>query len=204
MQNSRKVSYCSPFPRKVKLTKPTRECLNCLQDSPFEPQHSTYIMDIINSVPPKSIFWEKLIFHSCTKDLIIRDLGFWTAVLEKTLKSSVNYKEVKPVNSKVNQPWIFIGRTDAEADAPNLWPSDVKSWLIVKDPDAGKDWRQEEKGTTEDEMAGWHHQHNGMSLIEHAAGDNEGPNLVCCSPWDRKESDMLSNWTTATKTTETW
>ena len=82
---------------------------------------------------------------------------FWTVVLEKTLESPLDCKEIQPVNPKGNQPWIFIRRTDAEAEALILWPPDVKNWLIVKDPDAGKDWRQEEKGTTEDEMIGWHH-----------------------------------------------
>ena len=81
---------------------------------------------------------------------------FWTVVLEKTLESPLDCKEIKPVHPKVNQSWIFIGRTDAEAETPVIWPPDVKNWLIWKDPDAGKDWRQEEKGTTEDEMLGWH------------------------------------------------
>ena len=81
---------------------------------------------------------------------------FWIVVLEKTLESPLDYKEIKLVNPKGNQPWIFIGRTDAETAI--LWPPDVKNWLIGKDPDAGKDWKQEEKGTTEDEMVGWHHQ----------------------------------------------
>ena len=86
---------------------------------------------------------------------------FWTVVLEKTLESPLDCKEIKPVHPKGNQSWIFIGRTDAEADAPVLWPPDVKNWLIGKDPDARKDWRQEEKGATEDEMAEWHHQLDG-------------------------------------------
>ena len=112
---------------------------------------------------------------------------FWTVVLEKTLESSLDCKEIKPVNSKVNQSWIFIERTNAET--PTLWPSDVKSQLIRKDPDAGKDWRQEEKGTTEDEMVGWHHQLSGPEF-EPAWGDNEGQgSLACCSPWGHKESD---------------
>ena len=88
---------------------------------------------------------------------------FWTVVLQKTLESPLDCKEIKPVNPKGNQSWIFIGRTDAEAEALILWPPYVKSWLIGKDPDAGKDWRQE-KGTTEDEMVGWHHWLNGLSL----------------------------------------
>ena len=90
-----------------------------------------------------------------------KNLCFWTVVFEKTLESSLDCKKIKPVHPKGNQSWIFIGRTDAEAETPNLWPPDVKKWLIGKDPDAGKDWRWEEKGTTEDEMVGWHHWLNG-------------------------------------------
>ena len=82
---------------------------------------------------------------------------FWTVVLEKTLESALDYKEIQPVNPKWNQPWIFIGRTDAEAETLILWPPDAKNWLIGKDPDAGKGWRQEEKWTTVDEIVGWHH-----------------------------------------------
>ena len=103
-------------------------------------------------------------------------------VLEKTLESPLDCKEIKPVNPKGNQFWIFIRRTDAEAEAPILWPPDVKSRLIRKGPDAGKDWKQEEKGMTEDEMVGWHHWLNGHEL-EQFPGDGEGQgNLVCCSP----------------------
>ena len=99
-------------------------------------------------------------------------------------------KEIKPVNPKGNQPWIFILRTDAEAEAPILWPPDEKSWLIGEDPDAGKDWGQEEKGATEDEMVGWHHQLNGHEF-EQTLGDGEGQgSLVCCSPWGCKEPYM--------------
>ena len=86
---------------------------------------------------------------------------FWTVVLEKTLESPLDSKEIQPVHPKGNQPWIFIGRSDAEAETPILWPPDMKNWLILKDPDAGKDWRQEEKGTTDDEMVGWYHQLDG-------------------------------------------
>ena len=86
---------------------------------------------------------------------------FWTVVLEKTLESPFDCKDIKPVHSKGNQSWIFIGRTDAEAETPILWLLDAKNWLIGKDPDSGKDWRQEEKGVTEDEVAGWHHWLNG-------------------------------------------
>ena len=89
---------------------------------------------------------------------------FWTVVLEKTLQSPLDYKEIQPVHPKGNQSWIFIGRTDAEAEILILWPPDGKNWLTGKDSDVGKDWRQEEKGTTEDEMVGWHHWLNGHEL----------------------------------------
>ena len=115
---------------------------------------------------------------------------FLTLVLEKTLKSPLDCKVIKPVNSKGNQSWIFIGRTDAEAETPILWPLDVKNGLIEKDPDAGKDWRQEEKGMTEDEMVGWHHWLNGHEF-EQVPGDGKGQGgLMCCSPWGHKEWDM--------------
>ena len=108
-------------------------------------------------------------------------------VLEKTLESPLDWKEIKPVNLKGNQSWLFIGRTDAEA--PILWPPDAKSWLIGKDPDAGKDWGQEEKQATEDEMVGWHHQFN-RNELEQTLGDSEGQgSLVCCSPWGCTEWD---------------
>ena len=97
---------------------------------------------------------------------------FWPVVLEKTLESLLGCKEIKPVNPKGNPPWVFIGGTDAETEAPIVWPLDVKSWLIGKDPDAGKDWRQD-KGTTEDEMGEWHHQLNGHEF-EQGPGDVEG------------------------------
>ena len=90
-----------------------------------------------------------------------KNWSFWIVVLEKTLESPLDYKEIQPVHPKGDQSWVFIGRTDVEAETPVLWPPDVKSWLTGKDPDAGKDWRQEEKGTTEDEMVGWHQQLNG-------------------------------------------
>ena len=114
---------------------------------------------------------------------------FWTVVLEKSLKSPLNCKEIKPVNPKGNQSWIHIGRTDAEAEAPKLWLPDARSWQIGKDPNAGQDWKCEEKGITEDETVGWHHQLNGHEF-EQALGDGEGQGgLVCCSPWGRKELD---------------
>ena len=91
----------------------------------------------------------------------LKDWYFWTVVLEKTLESPLDCEEIQSVYPKGNQSWIFIGRTDAEAETPIFWPPDVKSWLTWKDPDAGKDWRQEEKGMTEDAMVGWHHRLNG-------------------------------------------
>ena len=122
---------------------------------------------------------------------------FWTVVLEKTLESPLGSKEIQPVHPKGNQSWIFIGRTDAEAETPILWPPHVNSWLIGKDPDSGKDWGQEEKGTTEDEMVGWHHLLNGHEFEwTVGVGDGQG-HLVCCSPWGCKELDMTEqlNWT---------
>ena len=115
----------------------------------------------------------------------------------KTLESPLGFKEIKPVNPKGNQPWVFIGRTDVEAEAPIICPPDAKSWLIRKDPDAGKDWRQEQKGTTEYEMVGWHHQLNGHEFEQaRGVGDGQG-SLACCSPWSHKELDMTKwlNWT---------
>ena len=115
---------------------------------------------------------------------------FWTMVLEKTLESPLDCKEIQPVHPEGNQSWIFIGRTTVEAETPILWPPDVKSWLIGKDPDAGKDWGQEEKGTTEDEMVGWHYQLNGHGF-EQTLGDSERQgSLARYSPWGCKESDM--------------
>ena len=125
-----------------------------------------------------------------------RIVCFWTVVLEKTLESLLDCKEIKAVSPKGNQSWIFIGRTDVEAEAPILWPPDAKNWLLGKDPDAGKDWEQEKKGMTKDEMVGWHHQFDGHKF-EQAPGDAEGQgSLACCSPWGCKESDMTEqlNW----------
>ena len=112
-------------------------------------------------------------------------------VLEKTLESTLDCKKIKPVNPKGNQLWIFIGGTDAETKDPMLWSPDAKSWLIRKDPDAGKDWRQEEKGTIKDRMVGCHHQFYGHEF-ELVPGDDEGQgSLACCSPWSRKKSDTI-------------
>ena len=115
---------------------------------------------------------------------------FWTVVLKKTHESSLDCKEVQPVHPKEDQPWMFIGRTDAKAETPILWPPHAKSWLIGKYPDAGRDWEQEEKGMTEDEMAGWHHRLDGCEF-EWTPGDGDGQGgLACCDSWDCKESDM--------------
>ena len=120
--------------------------------------------------------------------------SFWTVVLEKTLESPLDCK-IQPVHPKWNQSWIFIGRTDAEAETSILWPPDAKNWLIGKDPEAGKDWRQE-KGMTEDEMVGWHLWLNGHEL-EQAPGVGDGQGgMACCSPRGHKESDTTErlNW----------
>ena len=122
---------------------------------------------------------------------------FWTAVLEKTLESPLDCKEIQPVHSEGDQSWVFLGRTDAEAETPVLWPSHVKSWHIGKDPDAGRDWGQEEKGTTEDEMDGWHHRLDGHEFaFTLGVGDGQG-GLACCNSWGGKESDTTEwlNWT---------
>ena len=120
---------------------------------------------------------------------VLQNWCFWTVVLEKTLKNPLDSKEIKPFSTKGNQPWIFIGRTYAEAEAPILWPPDAKTWPTGKDSDAGKDCVQEEKGVTEDEMVGWYHQLNGHELVQ-TPGDSEGQgSLVCCGPWGHKEWD---------------
>ena len=122
---------------------------------------------------------------------------FWTAVLEKTLESPLDCKEIQPVHPKGDQSWVFIGRTDAEAETPVFWPPHAKSWLIGKDSDVGRDWGQEEKGTTEDEMAGWHHRLDGHEF-EWTPGVSDGQGgLVCCDSWSHKESEMTErlNWT---------
>ena len=119
---------------------------------------------------------------------------FWTVVLEKTLESPLDFKEIHPVNPKRDQCWVFIGRTDVEAEIPIHWPLDAKSWLIGKDPDAGKDWRQDEKGAREDEMIWWHHWLNGHEFEQAlGVGDGQG-SLACYSPWSHKKSDITKRW----------
>ena len=123
-----------------------------------------------------------------------RRMDFWTVVLEKTLESPLDCKEILPVNPKGNQSWIFIGRTDAEAETPILWPRDVKNWLIWKDPDTGKDWRREKKGTTGNKMVGWYHRLNGHEFKQTPGAGDGQRSLVYCNPWGGRESDM-TDWT---------
>ena len=133
----------------------------------------------------------------CEESWAPKNWCFWTVVLERTLESPLDCKEIQPVHPKGDQSWVFIGRNDAEAETPILGPPHAKSWLIGKDPDAGRDWGQEEKGTTEDEMAGWHHQLEGHEFEwTPGVGDGQG-GLACCNSWGREESDMTErlNWT---------
>ena len=127
----------------------------------------------------------------------LKNWCFWTAVLEKTFKSPLDCKEIQPVHPKRDQSWVFFGRTDVEVETPILWPPDAKNWLIWKDPDGGENWRQEEKGTIDDEMVGWHHQLDGREF-QQALGVGDGQRgLACCGAWDHEELDMteLLNWT---------
>ena len=133
----------------------------------------------------------------CEESWVPKNWCFWTVGLEKTLESPLDCKKIQPVHPKGNQSRIFIGRTDAEAETLILWAPDVKSWLFWKDPDAGKDWGQEEKGMTEDEMVGWHHRLNGHDIgWTPGVGDEQG-GLAFCGSWGRKESDTTErlNWT---------
>ena len=123
----------------------------------------------------------------CKESWALKNWCFWTVVLEKTLESPLDSKEIQPVYPKGSQSWVFIGKTDAEAEAPLLWPPDAKNWLIGKDPDAGKDWRQEKKGMTEDEIVGWHHWRDGHEF-EQAVGVGDGQGILVCPGC--KELDM--------------
>ena len=133
----------------------------------------------------------------CEESWVPKNRCFWTVVLEKTLESPLDCKEIQPVHSEGDQSWDFFGRNDAKAETPVLWPPHVKSWLIAKDSDAGRDWGQEKKRTTEDEMAVWPHWLDGReSEWSPGVGDGQG-GLVCCESWGRKGSDMTErlNWT---------
>ena len=133
----------------------------------------------------------------CEESWALKNWCFWTVVLEKTLESLLDCKEIQPVHSNGDQPWVFFGRNDAKAETPILWPPYVKSWLIGKDSDAARDWGQDEKGTTEDEMTGCHHRLDGHKF-EWTPGDGDGQGgLACCDSWGRKESDITErlNWT---------
>ena len=126
---------------------------------------------------------------------VVKNWCFWTMVLDKIFESPSCCKEIIPVNPQENQSWIFIGRTDAEV--PILWPPDANSWLIRRDPDAGKDWRQEEKGMTENEIIRWHHRLDSLEFEQApGVGDGQG-SQACCRPWSHKESDTAErlNWT---------
>ena len=121
---------------------------------------------------------------------------FWTVVLGETLEGPLDCKEIQPIHPKGDQSWLFIGRTDVEAETPIIWPPDVKTWLTRKDPDAGRVWGQEEKGMTEDEMAEWHHRVNGYEFKwTPGVGDGQG-GLACCNSWGHKESYTTEwlNW----------
>ena len=133
----------------------------------------------------------------CEESWMPKNWCFWTVVLEKTLESPLDYKEIQPVHSKGDRSWVFFGRTDAEAETPVLWPPRAKSWLIGKDSDAGRDWGQAEKGTTEHEMAGWHHWLDWRGFgWNPRVGDRQG-GLTCCNSRGCKESDTTErlNWT---------
>ena len=132
----------------------------------------------------------------CEESCVLKNWCFWTVVLEKTLESLLDCKEIKPIHPKGDQSWMFIGRTDAEAETPILWPPHATNWLIWKDLDAGKDWRQEEKGTTKNEMVGWHHQLSGQEF-EQALGAGQMDRKACCAAvcGAAKSVTQVSNWT---------
>ena len=132
----------------------------------------------------------------CEEGWVLKNWCFWTVVLEKTLESPLDCKEMQTVHSEGDQPWDFFGRTDAKVETPVLWPPHAKSWFIGKDSDAGRDWGQE-KGTTEDEIFGWHHGLNGHEFVQTlGVGVGQGV-LVCCGSWGCKDLDTTEwlNWT---------
>ena len=142
--------------------------------------------------------WES----DCEESWAPKNWCFWTVMLEKTLESPLDCKDIQQVHPKGDQSWDFFGRNDAEAKTPILWPLDAKSWVIWEDPDSGKDGRQEEKGMTEDEMVGWHHWHNGHGFRwTPGFGDGQG-GLACCSPWGSQR--VRHDWTTELNWTDSW
>ena len=150
---------------------------------------------LINHIPIYGWMWEL----GYKESWVPKNWCFWTMVLEKTLESPLDFKEIQSVHLKENQSWIFIGRTDVDAENPILWPPDAKSWLIWEQPDAGKDWRWEEKGTTDDEMVGWHHLLNGHEFEwTLGVGDGQG-GLACCSSWGLR---VGHDWATELNLTE--
>ena len=161
------------------------------------PQGKTFLIHFLWDCPGENTCIQ---IYLCRRERFRRKLEnwcFWTAVLEKTLESPLDCKEIQPVHPKGDQSWVFFGRSDAKAETPILWPPDAKSWLIWKDPDAGKDWGQEEKGMTEGEMVEWHHRLNRHEFgYTSGVGDGQG-GLACCSSWSSKESDTTErlNWT---------
>ena len=161
---------------------------------PLQHLFSTFLFIIVILVGVKCQLTVVLIHISL---IMPNNWCFWTVVLEKTLESPLDCKEIQPVHYTGNQPLVFTGRTDAKAEAPILWPPHAKSWLTGKDSDAGRDWGQEEEGTTEDEIAGWHHRPDGHEFEwTPRVGDGQG-GVVCCDSWGRKESATTErlNWT---------
>ena len=140
----------------------------------------------------------------CEESWVLKNWCFWTVVLEKTLENPLDCKEIQLVHPKEDQSWVFIGRTDAEAETPILWPPDVKNWIIGKDPDTGRDWGQEEKGKTVDEMAGWHHRldRHGLSKFWELLMDREAWRTVIYGV--AKSWTWLSDWTETTQPTSLW
>ena len=161
--------------------------------------HSAYVNILIHRVTTFQLMnVEKVTSHCNHRKSVgqfdcraFRDCMVWAvwSAENYTSKSLSDYKEIQPVHPKGDQSWVFTGRTDVEAETPVLWPRDSKSWLMGKDPDAGKDWGQEDKGTTEDEMVGWHHRLNGHEFGEAPGVGDEQGGLACCGSWGHKESD---------------
>ena len=181
------------------------QCMKVKSESEFAQSCPTLRDPMDSSLPGSSIhgvfqarvlewgaitFSKKRPINAYKESWASKNWSFWTVVLAKTLESPLDHKKIQPVHPKGDQSWIFIGNTDVKAETPILCPPDEKNWLIWKDPDAGKDWSQEEKGTTEDEMVRWHE-------FEYTPGVGDGQGvLACCSPWGHKDSDMTNrlNW----------